>query len=245
MPTKPSPTHFLCLQLSSAQLSRSLAAFRADATSLDSFAIPGDAVRPPGTLHLTLGVMSLKQDDGLSQAVDVLKSLKPRDILGELRCPYSSSTAISSSTSTSTSTTASQAIATNNDGLLISFRGLHAMTHPSRTSVLYAPPTDAEGILYRFCERLRKPFRESGFIEEERPLLLHATIINTIYVKSMGGGRRRERLMLDAEDLLRKYDDYEWVEGMPVTKVALCKMGAKKVEGSDDEVYEVVEEIEI
>lgn len=118
------------------------------------------------------------------------------------------------------------------------------MTSASKTSVLYAAPTDTEGILHKFCEQLRKPFRDMGLMEDDRPLLLHATIVNTIYVKGRGGGRRKERLMLDARDLMHKYEDYAWVEDMPVSRVAVCKMGAKKVDGGD-EVYEVEEEIEI
>lgn len=236
MPPRPNPTHFLCVQLASAQLTNSLATFRADVTSLNGFCVPEDAVRPPGTLHLTLGVMSLKPDS-LNQALELLKALKPRDVLSELRLANNSSI-FTNPTSTSRSGIS------NTDGLTISFRGIHSMTLASKTSVLYAPPTDTEGILHKFCEQLRRPFRETGLMEDDRPLLLHATIINTIYVKGRGGGRRKERLMIDARDLMDKYEDYVWVEDMPVCRVAICRMGAKKVDG-DDEVYEVEGEIEI
>lgn len=232
MPPRPNPTHFLSLQLASAQLTKSLATFRADVTGANGFGVPEDAVRPPGTLHLTLGVMSLKQE-GVSQAVDLLNSLKPREILSQLRAAAGSVPSTNSSPSGSTT-----------GGLSISLRGLHSMTSASKTSVLYAPPTDAEGILYKFCEELRQPFREKGLMEDDgRPLLLHATIVNTIYVRGRGGARRKERLMLDARDLMSKYEDYVWVEDMPVCMVAVCKMGAKKVDG--DEVYDVEGEIEI
>lgn len=135
---------------------------------------------------------------------------------------------------------------------------------PSKTGVLYASPTDADGILHPFCEELRRPFRDKGLIVEQRPLVLHVTVLNTIYVRHRhrhrdreedtesgearrGGRRRRERLMLDARALLDRYDGYAWVEDMPVTRVALCRMGARKVDGVDggDEVYDVEGEVEI
>lgn len=236
MPPKPAPTHFLCIPLAGPQLARSWAAFRADATSPVSFGLPEDAVRPLGTLHLTLGVMSLKPDD-VAKAAEVLGGLKPREVLAEVRAqPHDGEYA------------AAPVAPSDTSRLSVTIRGLHAMQAASKTSVLYAPPTDAEGILYRFCEQLRKPFRDSGLMEDEgRPLLLHATVVNTIYVKGGGGrGRRRERLTIDARDVLSRYGDYAWADDLPVTKVAICRMGAKRVEGSDgDEAYEVEAETEV
>ena len=234
MPPRPSPTHFICLPLASTQLTRSLAAFRTDVTDASSFGVPGESVRPPGTLHLTLGVMSLRPD-GLSQAIDALHSLRPRDIVSDIR------------TAGSHNSTNNNDSGINNGGLSVTLRGLHSMTAASKAAVLYAPPTDREGILYKFCEQLRKPFIEVGLIEDDnRPLLLHATIVNTIYVKMQGGGRRRERLMLDATDMLGKYENFIWADDVPLKKVAICRMGAKKIEGSDgDEAYVVEAEIGI
>ncbi|KAG5998909.1 hypothetical protein E4U43_002346 [Claviceps pusilla] len=251
MPLKPSPpTHFLSLQLASAHLSRSLAAFRADVTSPDGFAIPGEAIRPPGTLHMTLGVMSLKQDFSRQDAIALLRQLQPRAILSD-RHPRRPPSRDDPKTPPPTA------------GYAISLRGLHSMGGPpSKTGVLYASPTDTEGILHPFCEELRRPFRDKGLIVEQRPLVLHVTVLNTIYVRHRrrdreedtesgeamrGGRRRRERLMLDARALLDRYDGYAWVEDMPVTSLALCRMGARKVDGVDggDEVYDVEGEVEI
>ncbi|KAJ4162315.1 hypothetical protein NW754_013749 [Fusarium falciforme] len=168
-----------------------------------SFGVPPDAVRPQGTMHLTLGVMSLK-DGGIEQATEVLKSLRLRDMLSNARNAFLQ----------------------------------------TKTSVLYAPPVDTDGILYRFCEQIKNTFQEAGLMaEENRPLLLHATVINTIYVKN-GRGRRREKLTIDAQDMVSRYDDYVWMENMPLEKVTLCRMGAKKIEGTDDEAYEVEAEVE-
>ncbi|EGU75290.1 hypothetical protein FOXB_14198 [Fusarium oxysporum f. sp. conglutinans Fo5176] len=194
MPPKPvraSPTHFVCIPLAGPQLARSLAAFRTEVTNPSGFGVPPTAVRPLGTMHLTLGVMSLK-DEGVEQASEVLKSLKLKEFL---------------------------------------------------TSVLYAPPVDTEGILQKFCEQIKTTFQEAGLmVKEDRPLVLHATVVNTIYVKD-GRGRRREKLTIDARDIVSSYDDYVWLEDMPLDKVTLCRMGAKKIEGTDDEAYEVVAEV--
>lgn len=94
---------------------------------------------------------------------------------------------------------------------------------------------------------------EGLMTEEGRPLLLHATIVNTIYVKGRGSkekgrGGRRERLMVDARDVISRYGDHVWLENMPVTKVSLCRMGAKKMREEEslvegDEAYEVEAEV--
>ncbi|KAL7948232.1 kinase A anchor protein [Trichoderma barbatum] len=246
MPPKLTPTHFLCIPLAGVQLATALAAFRADVTSAMSFGLPEDAVRPLGTLHLTLGVMSLKRD-GVEQAVDILRGLNLREMLAETRLAKDANTT-ASTLALSGGTNGGRPLSKAN-GLSLTIQGLHSIQSPDRAAVLYAPPSDPEGILYDFCKRLQKPFQEGGLmVDENRPLLLHATIINTIYVKnnSGGGGRgqRRERLTIDARDLLNRYDDYVWAEKMPVTRVALCRMGAKPIPGTDDAAYEVEAEVE-
>lgn len=243
MPPKPSPTHFLCIPLASTQLAQTLGAFRTDVTSPMSFGVPPDAVRPLGTLHLTLGVMSLK-DDGIARAVALLKSLRSKEILSKAR-------AAGRITSPSQHSAGVSGVSDglSKQGISITLQGLHPMQEASKTSVLYAPPLDPELTLYRFCEGIRATFIESGIMTDEgRPLLLHATIINTIYVKSPrtpGRGKRRERLTLDARDIVSRYDDYVWMEEMPVERIAICRMGAKKIEGTDDEAYEVEAEVTI
>ncbi|PNY25188.1 Uncharacterized protein TCAP_04874 [Tolypocladium capitatum] len=243
MPPKPAPTHFLCIPLAGPQLARSWASFRADVTSPVSFGLPEDAVRPLGTLHLTLGVMSLQQD-GVDEAVRVLGGLRPRELLAEARA----STTVSPLAQPHDGKPGAAPSGPSEGGLSVTIRGLHAMQAASKASVLYASPTDAQGILYRFCEQLRKPFRDVGLMQDEgRPLLLHATVVNTIYVKGGGGrGRRREKLTVDARDVLRRYGDYVWAEDLPVATVAICRMGAQKVGGSDgDEAYAVEAETEV
>ncbi|KAF6816840.1 hypothetical protein CSOJ01_02771 [Colletotrichum sojae] len=241
MPPRPAPrsapTHFLCIPLitpaSRPQLSKSLAAFKADVVSPDSFAIPADAVRPLGTLHLTLGVMSLPRIEGVEKAVEVLKGLRPREILSGVK-PLSSVTPLAGSSTAPESASP----------LSITLRGLHSIQPAPKASVLYAPPIDPQGTFYSFCEKLRAVFQDVEVMEkEDRPLLLHATIVNTIYVKG-GRGKKGAKTTIDARDILDRYDDYVWMENVPVEKIAICRMGAKNIEGTDDQEYEVEAEID-
>ncbi|KAK0635002.1 kinase A anchor protein, partial [Bombardia bombarda] len=243
-PKPPPPTHFLCIPLitptSRPQLLQTLGAFRADiASPLSSFGgVPEDAIRPLGTLHLTLGIMSFPRNnnEGLDRAVGLLRSLRPREMLADVE---------------------EEGEGNSGSDLVITLQGLESMQAPAKAAVLYASPTDRLGTLQAFCERLRLAFREAELIvEESRPLLLHATILNTIYVKGgggkkggggAGGKKKRERLTIDARGILDRYEDQVWMEGVKMEKIAICKMGAKKVEVNgvvEDEVYEVEAEIE-
>ncbi|KAI1083929.1 kinase A anchor protein [Whalleya microplaca] len=226
------PTHFLCIPLvngdSRPQLMASLSSFKADVTSPDSFGIPATAIRPLGTIHLTLGVMSLPTDNDLERAIAFLKTLEPQTILSSIIKGAATTTVDPGSA----------------HSLSITLRGLQSMHPPSNTSVLYAAPVDAEGTLFKFCEALQSRFQDAGLIsKQERPLKLHATILNTIYVKGkkQPGGKRGKKLGIDAHGILDRYDDFVWMEDVPVEKIAICKMGAEKQEDGD-EAYKVVGE---
>ncbi|KAK5988644.1 hypothetical protein PT974_10130 [Cladobotryum mycophilum] len=236
MPPNSSPTHFLCIPLAGAQLATTLASFRADVTSAMSFGLPEEAVRPLGTLHLTLGVMSLKPDT-VGKAVELLRGLRARDMLAEARIAAAGQTL-------SRVGAGSEPVGSNTNKLSITIRGLHSMQPAAKAAVLYAPPADPQGILYDFCKRLRKPFQDAGLMaDDNRPLLLHATLFNTVYVKNRGRGKGRDRLTVDARDVLSRYDDYIWAEDLPITRVALCRMGAKQIAGTDDAAYEMEAEL--
>ncbi|KAJ5054158.1 uncharacterized protein L3040_000440 [Drepanopeziza brunnea f. sp. 'multigermtubi'] len=90
MPPKPPSarlTHFLCIPLVTAaskpQLQSALSAFTSKASSPnDPLArIPEKAIRPLGTLHLTLGVMSLLTPERIEAALAVLRTLNLQEIL--------------------------------------------------------------------------------------------------------------------------------------------------------------------
>ncbi|KAF2803556.1 uncharacterized protein BDZ99DRAFT_353762, partial [Mytilinidion resinicola] len=218
---RPPLTHFLCIPLvtptSRPQLQEALERFKGDVCATEN--VPEKAIRPLGTLHLTLGVMSL-DEDGLERATALLQSLSLADLLN---------TASAEETATFPTT--------QPDSLVISIQGLHSMHPPARTSILYAAPEDPTGRLYPAATKLRDLFTQAGFMgPEDRPLKLHATIVNTVYAKSGKGGRgaghganAKALLRLDAQEMVERYRDFVWAEGVKVERIAICKMGAKKV----------------
>ena len=150
--------------------------------------------------------------------------------------------------------------------LKITLRGLASMQPADRAAVLYAPPVDELGVLQEFCEKVRQVFADAELmVDEGRPLLLHATVVNTVYVRDnnnrgrgRGGSRgrggrggrgwKRERLVFDASGMLERYEDQVWMVDVPLETIAICRMGAKKVvgvDGEEDEAYEVEAEVQI
>ncbi|KAK4991322.1 hypothetical protein LTR50_001907 [Elasticomyces elasticus] len=122
--------------------------------------------------------------------------------------------------------------------LTISLTSLYAMHAPHKTSILYASPTDSTNRLYSFCNGLRTIFTDSGFLlEDTRSLKLHATIVNTIYVKgckSAGHGpEARAPLRFDATAVLQQWHDHVWAKDVLLDRVAICEMGAKKVHDAE------------
>ncbi|CAK7241496.1 MAG: hypothetical protein STHCBS139747_002958 [Sporothrix thermara] len=275
-PPRPQLTHFLCIPLATTagrpQLAESLATFHADVSAMSvsmtsggsggpSSAnnrnattrrgqLPPSALRPVGTLHLTLGVLSLGDSDRLQQAVQRLQSLAKEDPRGAgAGSDKPEETLIS-----------------------MSLRSLHAMQPPARATVLYASPVDestgqlaaAGGPLLALCERVRAAFADL-MVPDERPLLLHATIVNTLYAKERrggggggrgggGGGSRGggggAKLTFDAREIIERYDDFVWMERVPVQTVALCRMGAQTTELDDygnvlDAAYPVEADVRI
>ncbi|KAI9055852.1 hypothetical protein LZ554_000791 [Drepanopeziza brunnea f. sp. 'monogermtubi'] len=276
-PKAPSPrlTHFLCIPLVTAaskpQLQSALSAFTSKASSLNDppARIPEKAIRPLGTLHLTLGVMSLLTPERIEAALTVLRTMNLQEILAATKSPDVRTRTGEAQQGVSEGAGAlSGALSGEGVGILpesgsdmgeaketlyVTLQGLHSMQDASRTSVLYAAPLDPERRLHRFCEALRVLF--AGFLvrEERRPLVLHATIVNTVYLPRnfswVGAGRekrkgRRERYTLDARGLVREFEDCVWMKEVRLEKVAVCRMGAKMSECGKEE-YEVEGEVEV
>ncbi|KAF2787802.1 hypothetical protein K505DRAFT_256911 [Melanomma pulvis-pyrius CBS 109.77] len=172
-PNKPQLTHFLCLPLVNAgsrtQLEESLAGFKEELER--EGVVPLKAVRPVGTLHLTLGVMALDAE-GLVGVERCLNELDFGGLLGDL---------------TSAPAEGESKSRQDFEPISIDLKGLVPMQPDQKISILYAEPIDATSRLYSFASALRGHFVDRGFlVEDSRPLKLHATIINTIYVKVKG-----------------------------------------------------------
>ncbi|KAF7927075.1 hypothetical protein BELL_0113g00180 [Botrytis elliptica] len=271
-PPRPRLTHFLCIPLttpsSHPQLQHSLRTFKNDVTTPPTdeqpnrIPIPSDAIRPFSTLHLTIGVMSLESTERIQGAICLLQGI------------FSSPTLVPRKENEGT-----KEIKTEIKDIQlpkITLTSLHPMHQPWSTSILYTSPQDPHSYLQTFCQSLKDAFTTAGFMlpeEQGRSLLLHATIVNTIYVRggrqdssadtretgtgnargnrgrgrggsSSGHGKHKARLTFDARDIISKYADFTWMRDVRVEKVAICRMGAKK-KGDGDEEYEVEAEIEV
>ncbi|KAF2447264.1 hypothetical protein P171DRAFT_483312 [Karstenula rhodostoma CBS 690.94] len=184
---KPQLTHFLCIPLvnnhSRPQLETQLSKLKQELG--DTGLLPVKAVRPPGTLHLTLGVMSL-DDEQLDLATQYLAELDVQKILQNVTAQCMAEQAAASGT---VSENLNAFAMPDWEALSIDVKGLVPMQAPHKTSILYAEPVDTSERLQPFGEKLRYEFTKAGFlIEDKRTLRLHATVINTIYAKSKGRG---------------------------------------------------------
>ena len=273
---RPPLTHFLCVPLvnasSRSQLQAALQSFSDDVCSSDaspaiatsgpvtkspdshrvvSGSIHPKAVRPLGSLHLTLGVMSLDQAQ-LSEATRFLEELKTSELLAEAGTGSSAQLVPDNLQKPGNPTNPlnrpitppENARSRSSDALKVDLKGLESMHQAQKTSILYIKPTDGTDRLYPFCLALQKLFRDQGFlVTEDRPLKLHATVVNTIYAKgSKGQGQghgpsANAPLKIDATQILARYQDFLWARDVTLDRIAICEMGAKKV--FDDKGVEV------
>ena len=222
--------------------------------------IPEKAIRPLGTLHLTLGVMSFQSRERLDAAIAFLRSLDTYGLLKQAEesvVEQSNNHLINSQNSPHLANEVGNTFQGEGTAqpLVVSIVGLQPMHSPSSTSILYASPQDASLRLPHFCLALQVTFTEAGFlVPETRPLLLHATIVNTIYAKERSrrtadGGHGKQgkgRGGFDATHVLGKFGETTWAEGVRLEKVAICEMGARKVDGEEgSEAYLEVGSLEL
>ncbi|KAE9375392.1 hypothetical protein N431DRAFT_436878 [Stipitochalara longipes BDJ] len=194
--------------------------------------------------------MSLLSQERVDSSLELLRDLDLREVLSSANAgPLNSLDETSNSTGQSTSKHKTIPIDSREvKPLQITLRGLESMHTPSKTSILYSAP-EGDDRLYPFCQKLKNIFTEAGFIlEENRPLKLHATIINTVYVPGVRGkgghGRSKAKMTLDAREILEDLEDFEWMSNVSVEKLAICKMGAQKNENGEEE-YVVEGEVEM
>ena len=271
MSKRPPLTHFLCVPLvtpaSRIQLEKALSSFKARVSgdSLDSgqctTKVPEKALRPIGTIHLTLGVMSLDAEK-LKAAKSFLRNLTISSLIlqgGGLKDeerPLKASITECGNHPDSSPEKQKALRRLEPDPtlppLIASLTGIQPMHSPTSTTILYAVPTDFSARLFPFCQSLRKAFTDAGFlVPDSRPLKLHATIVNTIYVKGRNhqkrsGGHGKDKkagLKIDATKLIQEFEDFVWMEKVRLDRVSICEMGVKQVE-HDGEVTEEYLEVE-
>ncbi|KAF2272922.1 uncharacterized protein EI97DRAFT_384692 [Westerdykella ornata] len=196
-PKKPPLTHFLCLPLinerSKSELAQALDRFAKDVEE-KRIGVPRKAIRPVGTMHLTLGVMSLDKE-ALEEVRQFLsgEELDLRKLLSESRASGAGVEGEGTEQGEQSEQEApkidSDAGADRPTPLTLDLRALHPMQSPKKTSILYAEPVDATSRLLPFADALRRTFMEKGWvIDDKRPLRLHATVLNTVYAMPRGRG---------------------------------------------------------
>lgn len=291
---KPPLTHFLCLPLltttSIPQLQESLSRFKLAVTrpnkvetrpgedveasgSTTDVVIPEKAFRPLGVLHLTLGVMSLRNEEKMNDAKDFLERLDLSQLLAEsgrnvaasnqgkdgsrgddnVQLPLDHPPSEPVETKATFLETLKRAVTppplsrpqVSAEPLTVSLQGLQAFPNPRRATVLHCPPRDPTLRLHPFCLKLKQMFVEAGLMEpENRPLVLHATIVNTVYAKQdrRNEKRRMGSISFDATDILRIYNEkggidrggamgeFVWADDILIDRVRICEMGAKAVD---------------
>lgn len=273
-PSRPPLTHFLCLPLvtssSKPQLQASLDLFtseitqKADPGSEDVGArigVPGKAVRPVGTLHLTLGVMSLRTQARVDEALALLRSIDARELLEKSRLRESVGARCHEAESIQSGREEAsgeqhddgqqredQPEQTTPHPLQLSLKGLVPMHSLKSTSILYTSPVSLTHDIQGLCQSLVSIFTSAGFmVPETRPLLLHATVLNTIYVPKVrqasdrgrgGHGKYKAKLTIDATGILERFGEHVWMEEDVIRKVAICRMGAKASESGGEEYFE-------
>lgn len=191
---QPALTHFLCLPLvndaSLPQLEASITAFTAayppvpgadpsstqhQTTDQDALqaAIPQGAVRPVGTIHLTIGVLSLPTRERLNEALTFFQTLDLASLLREaervayeLRQKSAWKRGPNPAEASSFSSTPFDSDQIHRP-LSVSLESLHALPRAKAATVLHASPVDPTGRLYPFCVMLRDKFIEAGFMLSE------------------------------------------------------------------------------
>ncbi|CAD6442519.1 ed94cd7d-ad7a-480c-a19f-f03853aa1944-CDS [Sclerotinia trifoliorum] len=210
-PPIPRPTHFLCIPVttpsSRAQLQSSLSIFKADVSASSTLPssppskstppthpqIPSSAIRPPSTLHLTLHILNLSTPSKLSTAIKILHSLFDEDDEHQSQNQSQNQNHSSNTNPAPQSKKSPRSLRTLLPLPPLTLHSLKSMHGPHSTSILYTSPLDPEKHLQTFCEAVRERFIDAGFVvpgterggkerEKERDLLLHATIVNTIYI---------------------------------------------------------------
>ncbi|KAL2835164.1 AKAP7 2'5' RNA ligase-like domain-containing protein [Aspergillus cavernicola] len=208
-PKRPPLTHFLCLPLinsiSLPQFESSQATFKASITPAfptksaqnehqqqrQRPLIPDDAIRPLGTLHLTLGAMSLPTPERLDEAIRFFHSLDLAVLMRNAEGNAAQKKRLNASSRNreipaielvdkgieeEKDNTMGEALepigapqnkSTTPDPFTISLESLHVLPRARSATVLYAAPVDPTSRLYPFCEILRNKFLEAGFLQGE------------------------------------------------------------------------------
>ncbi|KAK9247469.1 kinase A anchor protein [Lipomyces tetrasporus] len=246
----PQLTHFLSIPLAAPSLTASLSALRRDVlTTLPGF--PVKAIRPVATIHLTLGVMALDiAGPRLKAATDALLSLPDSapDIIPGMPIQVGLRGLSMFDGSTTSEANVVFANAYGDDVTRLQEFANRVSRHFIELG--FVVDTSVKNNKKNNGDDIGSPGAENEGVA------LHATVLNTRYASyfapvassNEGGvdvdrkkGKKRYRKIrpsFDATELLTKFENTVFMEPMHIDKVAICKMGERKVE--DGGGYEIV-----
>ncbi|KAF2858326.1 hypothetical protein K470DRAFT_259918 [Piedraia hortae CBS 480.64] len=239
----PQLTHFLALPLvnpsSKQQLIQSLAHLHSTISSHREADTLTKALRPLHTLHFTLAVMSLSQVQ-LSSAVALLQELKPSELLkrNNLKIELVGMKPLQSRTTTSVLYAypfEDGEVRSFAEDVLKIFREKGFVdpvgqeeAKEERRKLEGGGESEPDGKAGGGSAVGAKPQRKSK--RKSKDLLLHATLLNTIYAKSNRGKGRKGPLKFDATPFVEKFGDQVWAKDVLLDKLVICEMGAKEDE---------------
>lgn len=231
------PTHFLALPLAhTPRVASQLANTLPSLWNALPHSVPRKAIRPIGTIHLTLGVLHLENEALVERAKRWLED--EVDVEGLLRRVGEAERARrDKDVSLGDAVPDFAPLAP----LIVDLRSLHPLQgQPAHSAaILYLSPHDPTDRLQAFAQSLRDAAVNCGIMRQEsnpkrRRVLLHATVVNARYSSA---GPRSTRY--DFSSVISRFEQAEWATDVPVDGVALCEMGARPT-GDGDAVYKVV-----
>ncbi|EJD51046.1 hypothetical protein AURDEDRAFT_112070 [Auricularia subglabra TFB-10046 SS5] len=237
-PRKPPLTHFLSIPLGHIPALRerlstfysALLASEPAITGLDS-----SVIIPPRRVHITLGVLSLvKEEDKIKDASQTTIA-KALDILLDLKGRLEEEIAATGPVQVP----------------LVAMDIMRSAKGNATPHVLYVGPKEGEvegTAIQRVSNIVINAFREAGIMQDDRPLKLHCTVVNTIYRKPRSKKRipfsfgqiKTSKALADilvedsepqqqnAGDKALRVDLGIW----EVDEVQLCEMGSHDEEGA-------------
>jgi len=237
--TRPLLTHFLAIPLGPhPELRAKLSAFGEALLACDP-PIPGldpSIIISPRRVHITLGVLSLSQsgfqvtepseggsnqppEHTIESALNLLRSLRPQ-LLETLRSDGAAS---------------SLSVPFSKIDIMSPERGDNEKAH-----VMWAGPSAEQlkgSALHKVSHMVHRAFKDAGMLQDNRPLKLHCTLINTTHRKPRSKGPRipfsypailASQAFASIQDLNGNVDLGEW----DVDEIQLCEMGSRDSEGA-------------
>ncbi|KIJ45951.1 hypothetical protein M422DRAFT_250740 [Sphaerobolus stellatus SS14] len=274
-PPKAQLTHFLSLPIGHHEALREKWANISSALLKSTAPIQGldeSIILKPGSLHLTLGVLSLSSTKPPSSPEHV-KIAEEAAIIEDTLNGSTPGPVDSLSSSGAPKHTIDDALnllqslqaplenlLAGKGDLMVALERMDVMRNkpnqrPDQSHVMWAGPNldnDEGRRLSQACDLIHSTFKNAGMLEDDRPLKLHCTLINTVYRKEKSKGRDKrkrgkKRTPFSFSDVLSSpvlahllLPEGIREEGQPVkiylgswsvNELQLCEMGSKDKDG--------------